>query len=273
MHLTGRACLIFIFGVALGLVSANHAPAQQLSDARIADLVQAGKLRAGMGVVAPHHAVKDRQTGELRGVAVEVGRALAARMGIAFAAIEYPSPTIILDGLKTQAWDVGFTAIDPSRATTVDFTPPHMQVDNTYLVPANSPVGDIAAADRPSLRIGVGRNSIIDIVLSRTLKQAEIVRFDVQSAAVEALRASNVDVLALPRPAALQWAARLPETRVLDGRFHTTYEAIMVPKGHPGRLAYVSAFVEEAKTSGLVQRAIERAGARGVQVAPPGYPP
>jgi polar amino acid transport system substrate-binding protein len=33
-----------------------------------------------------------------------------------------------------------------------------------------------------------------------------------------------------------------------------------VPKGHPGWLAYISAFVEEAKASGLVQRAIERAG-------------
>jgi hypothetical protein len=35
-----------------------------------------------------------------------------------------------------------------------------------------------------------------------------------------------------------------------------------------GRLAYINEFVEEAKASGLVQRTIQRAGLRGVQVAP-----
>jgi hypothetical protein len=33
-----------------------------------------------------------------------------------------------------------------------------------------------------------------------------------------------------------------------------------------------TAFIEEAKASGLVQRAIERGGLRRVQVAPPGNP-
>jgi polar amino acid transport system substrate-binding protein len=39
-----------------------------------------------------------------------------------------------------------------------------------------------------------------------------------------------------------------------------------------GRLAYISEFIEEAKASGLVQRAIERAGQPGIRVAPPGNP-
>jgi len=45
-----------------------------------------------------------------------------------------------------------------------------------------------------------------------------------------------------------------------------------LPKGQTGRLAYITEFIEEAKTSGLVQRAIERGGLRGVQVAPAGNP-
>jgi hypothetical protein len=36
---------------------------------------------------------------------------------------------------------------------------------------------------------------------------------------------------------------------------------------HPGWLAYLNEFIEEAKTSGLVQRAIERAGQGGVQAS------
>jgi polar amino acid transport system substrate-binding protein len=45
---------------------------------------------------------------------------------------------------------------------------------------------------------------------------------------------------------------------------------VVVPKDRAGRLAYINEFVEEAKASGLVQQAIDHAGARGVQVAPPG---
>jgi hypothetical protein len=41
-----------------------------------------------------------------------------------------------------------------------------------------------------------------------------------------------------------------------------------VPKGQTARLAYISEFVEQAKASGLVQQAIERAGLPGHQVAP-----
>jgi polar amino acid transport system substrate-binding protein len=45
-----------------------------------------------------------------------------------------------------------------------------------------------------------------------------------------------------------------------------------VPKGQAGWLAYISELVEEAKATGLVQRAIEHVGVRGVQVAPAGNP-
>jgi hypothetical protein len=66
----------------LGVTGCTGAPhAQQASDSRIADLVQAGKLRAGIGVVAPHWAIKDQATGELRGVAVEVTRAGGGEKG------------------------------------------------------------------------------------------------------------------------------------------------------------------------------------------------
>jgi hypothetical protein len=46
----------------------------------------------------------------------------------------------------------------------------------------------------------------------------------------------------------------------------------------PGRallilLAYISEFLEAAKASGLVQRAIERAGEHGMEVAPMREPP
>ncbi len=60
----------------------------------------------------------------------------------------------------------------------------------------------------------------------------------------------------------------LLRSRVLEDRFGVNLVSIVVAIGQVGRLAHVNEFVEEAKTSGLVQRTIERASLRGVQVAP-----
>jgi polar amino acid transport system substrate-binding protein len=45
-------------------------------------------------------------------------------------------------------------------------------------------------------------------------------------------------------------------------------QSIGVPKGHAAGLVYLRGLVEEAKASGLVARAIDKTGARGVSVAP-----
>jgi polar amino acid transport system substrate-binding protein len=259
-------------GIAIALIGEQMVYAQQAIDARVADLVQSGKVRVGLGVVAPHWAVKDAATGELRGVAVDIARAFATRLGVELVVVEYASPSRVPDGLKGGAWDVGFLGIDASRATVVDFAPPHMQVDATYLVAAESSIRTIADADRPGVRIAVARKGVEEIVLRRIIKQADLRGVESIGAGFELLRSGNVDVLAAPRPALLLSSARLPGSRVLDDRFHSTFGAMAVPKGRAGRLAYVSEFIEEAKTSGLVQQAIERAGVRGVQVAPAGYP-
>ena len=259
-------------GMAAGIVGTPIANAQLAPDQRVADLVRAGKLRVGIGVVAPHWAIKDPGTGELRGVAVDIARELAMRLGIELVAVEYPSPPAVLDGLKVDAWDVGFLAIDPSRAVVVDFSPPYLQIDATYLTTAGSSIRSVTEADQPGVRIAVTSKSVEEIVLSRSLKRAELQRVDTISAGFDLLRDGSAHALAAPRPALLALSARLPGSRVLEDRFHAAFGAMAVPKGQTGRLAYIAEFVEQAKASGLVQQAIERAGVRGVQVAPPGNP-
>jgi hypothetical protein len=70
-------------------------------------------------------------------VAVEIAHALAKRGGVELVIVEYPSAPSVLDGLKSGAWDGGFLAIDPSRATLVDGAP-YLQIDATYLVQSSS---------------------------------------------------------------------------------------------------------------------------------------
>jgi hypothetical protein len=55
---------------------------------------------------------------------------------------------------------------------------------------------------------------------------------------------------------------------MLEGRFHAAGVAGAVPQGRPNALRLLVAFIESAKASGLVQRALDAAGLKHAVVAP-----
>jgi polar amino acid transport system substrate-binding protein len=252
------------------LATVAGARAQQTADLRVADIVRAGKIRVGLHL--PQF-VKDPITGEIHGhgtgaVIVPIARALAARLGVELQLIGHPAPPALVECLKAGVCDVGFLGIDSTRTGDVGYTPPHIMVPFTYLVPAGSSIRSVADADKPGVRIAVVRNHSSTLALERILKHAEMIGVDIPDAAFELVRTGKADAYASPRPPILEYAAHLPGARVLDDRYGANLQGIAVTKDRAARLAYVSAFVEEAKASGLMQQIIDRAGERGIQVAP-----
>jgi polar amino acid transport system substrate-binding protein len=235
--------------------------------AAVEAFVKAGKIRAAFAV-APILATKDPATGEMRGVAIDLAQEIGSRIGVRIQPVVYPRPGAVMEGLRSDAWDIAFLGIDPSRSAEADFTPAYMEVDLTYLVRGNSDIQKIPDADKPGVRIAVPRNDLVDILLGRVLKQAQLVRADTVAGAFDLLRSGQADVCAEPRPNLVEDQEYLPGSRVLSDRFGVNRVGIVVPKGKVGQLAYFTQFVDEAKASGLVQRAIDHAGLRGVQVAP-----
>ena len=93
---------------------------------------------------------------------------------------------------------------------------------------------------------------------------------DIPDQAFALIRDGKADAYASPRPPILEYATRLPGSRVLDGHYGANIQAIAVRKGETAWLAFISEFVERAKESGLIAQAIARTGERGIAVAPPG---
>ena len=235
------------------------------SDPRVADLVRAGKLRAALFL--PQYR-KDIATGELRGVWVDMLRALATHIGLGVEIIELSTPAEMLACLAAGGCDVASLGFDPARANLVGgFSPPFMQVAYTYLVPSDSTIGSIADVDQPDLRIAAVRDHASTLALERIVKHAKQVIVDTPDEAFEALHAGTADAWATIVPTALAYAARFSGARVLDGSYGANRPALVVPKGRTARLAYISEFVEHAKASGLVQHAIDRASELGYRVA------
>jgi len=177
---------------------------------------------------------------------------------------------MVVECLKAGACDMAYMGIEPSRVAEVGFSLPFMQQDFTYLVPAGSSIASVADADRTGVRIAVVRNHASTLALNRVLKYAETVGAETPDAAFDLLRTGHADAWASPRFSVSEYSTRLPGSRALQERYGANLVALAVPKSEAGRLAYISEFIEEAKASGLVQRAIERAGLRGYQVVSPG---
>jgi len=147
------SCLFLAFVQFAGAI----AETQQVSDPRIADLVRAGKVRVALYL--PQYG-KDSVTGELRGWPIDIVRALGERLGVEGVPVEHPTPPAAIECLKSGACDVSIMGIDPVRAIEVDYSPPFIQVDFTFLVPAGSSIRSFADADQPGVRIAVVRNHV-----------------------------------------------------------------------------------------------------------------
>jgi polar amino acid transport system substrate-binding protein len=253
-----------VFGVLLsGCATTQIAPTPEARQA----LVATGKLRVAF-LAAAIYATKDPSTGELRGVAVDLGKELARRIGAPFQPVPYPNPGAITAGARSGEWDVALMGINAERAAAIDFSAPYMEVEQGYLVRAGVPIAAASDVDRPGIRIAVIARAGADLHLSGTLKHATLVRIKNVGEVSALLESGKVDVIAVTKAALFGLAANQPGSRVLDGRFLVEPIGIGVPKGRDAAASrYVGEFVEAAKAEGLVKSAIERAGLRGVVVA------
>jgi polar amino acid transport system substrate-binding protein len=230
-------------------------------------LAPGGQLRVAF-LAGPLYGNRDPATGEYKGVAVDLGRSLAERLGVPMQPIAYPNPAAIIAGAKSGEWDVAFMGVNAERAAAVTFSAPYMEVEQGFLVGAGLPITTAAEVDRPGVRVGVIEKSGADVLLSRTLTNATLVRAKSPADLQGQIAAGHADVLAATKTLLYGQLASHPQARVLDGRILVEPVAMAVPKERaPVAAQAVAQFVDEAKGSGLVQSAIDRAGLRGVVVA------
>jgi polar amino acid transport system substrate-binding protein len=243
--------------IALPLAACASTPA---SDVVRKELAPTGTLRAAINYNNPLLARRDAATGELSGLAVDLSRELARRVGVPLELIPYDAAGKITGTAKNNVWDIGYLAIDPLRAKDIDFTAAHVELEGTYMVPAGSPLLRIEDVDRDGVRIAVTANSAYDLFLSRELKHAQIVRADNTPKSVELMLGQKLDAVAAVKTALVAEARRQPGSRVLSGHFMTIPQAAGVPKGRPAAARYVGEFIEEMKASGFVASSLKKYG-------------
>jgi polar amino acid transport system substrate-binding protein len=234
------------------------------------DRVPAGTLRATYIATNPVQASIDPASGQLRGPGAALAREIALRLGVPAVITGVASPAAVIESVTKGEADIGFVAFDPQRAADVDFAQVYALAQNTYLVREDSPLKTVADIDRAGIRVGVTARDTADLVLTRSLKAAELRRNTTGSVdtALTWLADGAVDAYGTNRQRLTDLAARHPGYRLLPDNFYGVPQAVIVAKGHAALLDAVNAAIDEAKRSGLIAQSVEQAGLAGVDVAP-----
>jgi polar amino acid transport system substrate-binding protein len=243
------AAVFFFIAATAPALAQTAAPADAVKD-----LAPTGTLRAAINLGNVVLAQKD-EAGKPKGITVDLARELGRRLNVPVELVPFDAAGKTFEALKTGTLDVLFLAIEPVRANEIAFTAPYVLIEGSYMVPKDSPLLKNEDLDRPGIRIGVNRGSAYDLFLTRSLKQAELVR---SADGMESLVTDKLEAAAGVKQALVAFARTRPELRLIDGRFMEIQQAMGTPKDREAGARYLRDFIEEMKRSGFIAEAVKR---------------
>ena len=190
--------------------------------------------------------------GEPTGIAPDICRAIAERLGVELNLQGFETQDEVVNSAADGKCGIALVGSDPARAQRVTFTPAYVELEASYLVPANSSIVNISQVDQPGIRIASFFKSAYDLWLQRNLKHATLVHADSLQASNELFVSENLDALAGLKTGLVSAAQKIPGARILEGQFTGIQQAIATQKSHLEVIEFLSTCVEEFITAGLV---------------------
>ena len=234
----------------------------------VAELAPTGVLRAGINLSNFLLVTGRTASGDPEGVAPDMAREIANKLGVQIKYVPYKAPGELADAAESNAWDIGLIGAEPQRAEKIAFSAAYVEIEATYMVPAGSALKSIADVDKKGVRIAVSARSAYDLWLVNNIKNATLVQVSGLDAAFQKFMSDKLEVLAGLRPGLLKDVEKAPGLKILDGKFTAVQQAVGTARPNLAGAAFLAAFVEKAKKSGLVAELIERHKVKGLSVAP-----
>jgi polar amino acid transport system substrate-binding protein len=232
----------------------------------VTDLAPTGVLRAALNLNNPV-LVQGTPTAPA-GVAVDIANEIAARLGVPVELRCFGGARESFEAAVAGQVDICFLAIEPARAAEIAFTAPYVLIEGVYAVPRESPLTTVAAVDSAGVRIGVKHGSAYDLFLTRTLRDATVIRSSIEG--TEAFVTGHLEAAAGVREPMTEFVAAHPEYRLIEGRFMEIPQAVGTVKTRRHETTQLlHDLIEELKATGFVADALRRSG-QTAPVAPPG---
>jgi polar amino acid transport system substrate-binding protein len=240
-----------------------------MNDKAKAELAPTGVLRAGINLSNFLLVTGRAADGNPEGVSPDMAHAIADKLGVPVQYVPFKTPGELGDQVDNNVWDIGNIGAEPQRAQKISFTAAYCEIEATYMVPVGSPIKSMADVDKKGVRIAVSARSAYCLWLENNIKNATLVQVSGLDAAYDKYIAEKFEVLAGLRPGLLKDMEKAPGMKILDGKFSAVQQAVGTPKKNSAGAEFLSAFVEDAKKSGLVASFIAKHKVKGLSVAPP----
>jgi len=255
-----------IAGLVLAMATMTALPAH--ADGLKDDIASTGKLRVAIAISPAGGAFWCTKTeaGGYAGVPVDLGKEMAAQLGVPVAYVVHQNSGQITDAAANGTWDVTFLPKDPERETRMSFGPTYEVADATYIVKPGSSVTDFKTLDQPGIKVAAVNNTTTMRGAIAHLKNAKVTGYQTYDEIFNLLKAGEIDAFALSRDQLNALAKKIPGTRVLDETFKKTVTAVAVPLNHPLALAFVSKFMTEATSNGTLRKAYDNNGLKDAPI-------
>jgi polar amino acid transport system substrate-binding protein len=249
-----------IAGVILGISIMMAAPAS--ADPLKDEIAPTGKLRVAIAISTAGGAFwsTKSEAGGYAGVPVDLGKEMAAQLGIPVEYVAYDNSGQITDVAAKGVWDVTFLPQDAVRMTKMSFGPIYEVADATYIVKAGSSITNFQTLDQPGVKVAAEYNTTTMRGAIAHLKNAKVIEYQTYDEIFALLKNGEIDAFALSRDQLNAMAKKIPGTHVLDETFKKTVTGVAVPLNHPLALAFASKFMTDAISNGTLRKAFDNNG-------------
>ena len=88
----------------------------------LSELAPSGTLRAAVNMANTLLVTGRTVSGDPDGVAPDMARAIADRLGVGVSYVPFPTPGELADAVDGDVWDIGMIGAEPKRAERIAFT-------------------------------------------------------------------------------------------------------------------------------------------------------
>jgi polar amino acid transport system substrate-binding protein len=262
VDLTGLNLSAVVLGVTI--MMAVPAGADPLKD----EIAPTGKLRVAIAISPAGGAFwsTKTETGGYAGVPVDLGKEMAAQLGVPVEYVVHQNSGQITDSASKETWDITWLPKDPEREIKMSFGPIYEVADATYIVKAGSTATNFATLDQPGIKVAAVNNTTTMRGAIAHLKNAKVTGYQTYDEIFGLLKSGEVDAFALSRDQLNDMAKKLPGTRVLDETFKQTMTAIAVPLNHPLANAFATKFMTDVTSNGVLRKVYDNNGMKDAPI-------
>ena len=221
---------------------------------RLDDIKKVGVLKVASFDSNPPFGFVDKKSRQITGLDVDFAQALADKLGVKLEVLPTnPANRVpLLTSNKVDLVLANFT-ITEERAKQVDFSIPYFASGQQFLAKK----GVLSSPEQlNSLRIGVDKGTVNEIVLREKYPQAKLVAYDDTPFAFTALRNGNVQAITQDGPKLIGLLANVPDKENYEIPAFSISEDLIgigIPKGETALKSFVDETLLELETQGKAQ--------------------